>query len=131
MSEPIEVVTEFCAAFSQGREGLHRAIRQWFTPETVWINVGLATTTGIDEAIALAEQLEGSMDIASVRIEMLAIAATGNKVLTERIDAMVDAAGTVLSEDPVMGIFEVAGDRIIAWRDYFDSAGALARMEQG
>jgi limonene-1,2-epoxide hydrolase len=90
--------------------------------------VGLATTTGIDEAIALVEQLERTMAIDSVRIEMLAIAADGNKVLTERLDYMVDAAGNILTEDPVMGIFEVDGEHILAWRDYFDSASALARV---
>ena len=131
MSEPIDVVTHFCAAFSEGRSGLHQAIRRWFTPQTVWINVGLATTTGIDEAIALVEQLERTMGIDSVRIEMLAIAAAGNKVLTERLDYMVDAAGKVMNEDPVMGIFEVDGESILAWRDYFDSASALARIKQG
>ena len=34
-----------------------------------------------------------------------------------------------MTEDPVMGIFEVDGEHILAWRDYFDSAGALARMK--
>ena len=130
MADPIDVVREFCSVLSDGREGLHRAIRQWFTPETVWINVGLATTTGAEEAIGLMKQLEGSMGIDSLRIEILSIAATGNKVLTERRDIMIGASGEELSNDPVMGIFEVEGDHIVAWRDYFDSATALSRANE-
>ena len=45
---------------------------------------------------------------------------TGNKVLTERIDYLRDKNDKVLSTIRVMGIFEVEGDRIAAWRDYFD-----------
>ena len=64
------------------------------TPGTVWENVGLATTTGIDEAIALNAQLGQSIGIATIRVDTLTIAEAGNKVLTERIDHLVDAAVT-------------------------------------
>jgi limonene-1,2-epoxide hydrolase len=47
-------------------------------------------------------------------------------VLTERIDHMIDASGKVLLSAPVMGTFEIENGKIAAWRDYFDSRGALA-----
>jgi limonene-1,2-epoxide hydrolase len=52
--------------------------------------------------------------------ENLAVAETGNKVLTERIDRFVIAGKRV--ELPVMGTFEFVGGKISAWRDYFDMA---------
>lgn len=125
--DPTQSVIDFCNAASQGREGLRDAIRRWFTSRTVWVNVGLAETTGIEEAIALADQLEQTMGIASIRIEMLAIAAVGDKVLTERIDEMIAGDGSMMHRDPVMGIFEIEAGKIAAWRDYFDSASAVAR----
>jgi limonene-1,2-epoxide hydrolase len=53
---------------------------------------------------------------------MVTIAADGNKVLTERVDTMVGADGKDMMGIRLMGIFEVEGDKIAAWRDYFDTA---------
>ena len=72
MTTPLEIVSDFCNAFPE--EGGRPAIRRWFTPETVWTNVGISSTTGIDEAIGMVDELEKSVGIATVRIEMLAIA---------------------------------------------------------
>lgn len=127
--EPIETVRQFCAAASGSRESLRQALRDYFTVETEWINVGLAKTIGIEEAVGLCDQLEQSMGISAIDIEILAIAADGNKVLTERVDAMIDQAGEITHRDVLMGIFEISDGKIIAWRDYFDSAAALSRAE--
>jgi limonene-1,2-epoxide hydrolase len=59
--------------------------------------------------------------MAGMKIDVLALAETGNTVLTERIDYIFDAAGNGLMTVPVMGIFEIAGGKITAWRDYFDT----------
>jgi limonene-1,2-epoxide hydrolase len=130
MPTPVEIVTQFLARWDQPG-GLDQAIRDMFLPTTIWENVGLATTTGPDEAIALNHGFETQFGVASIRVETLAIAAVGNKVLTERIDNMLDAAGNVLLPAAVAGIFEIAEGKITAWRDYFDSAGAMALQAQG
>ncbi|MDG4877199.1 limonene-1,2-epoxide hydrolase family protein [Mesorhizobium sp. WSM4935] len=114
MPTPIETVRAFSAAFSENHA--EDAIRRWFTPNTVWINEGLSMTTGIEEAINRPR----SPDIAAVHFDMLAIAADGNRVLTERLDRFVRADGSEVAALKVMGIFEVEGDCIVAWRDYFD-----------
>lgn len=118
MPTPIENVTAFFAAYPEN--GGRVAIQQWFTPSTVWINEGVATTTGIDEAIAFIDALEQASGIATVRFEMLAIAADGNRVLTERLDRFERADGSEIGTTKVMGIVELDGDQIVAWRDYFD-----------
>ncbi|MGM7972753.1 limonene-1,2-epoxide hydrolase family protein [Yersinia enterocolitica] len=118
MPTPIENVTAFFAAFPEDQGKV--AIQQWFTPRTVWVNEGVAITTGIDEAFALTDELKRTVGIATVRIEMLAIAADGNKVLTERLDRFERADGSEIGAAKMMGILELDGDRIIAWRDYFD-----------
>lgn len=118
MPTPIENVTAFFAAYPEN--GGRVAIQQWFTPSTVWINEGVATTTGIDEAIAFIDALEQASGIATVRFEMLAIAADGNRVLTERLDRFERADGSEIGTTKVMGIVELDGDQIVTWRDYFD-----------
>jgi limonene-1,2-epoxide hydrolase len=71
------------------------------------------------------------MGLATIRVENRAVAAAGDKVLTERIDHMVDAAGRTFYSAAVMGIFEIADGKIAAWRDYFDTAGAAGAMQAG
>ena len=122
MSTPIETVTAFCAAFSKDHG--KSAIRQWFTPATVWVNEGISVTTGIDEAIEALEAVEKSVGIKDSYFDMLAIAADGNRVLTERLDRFERADGSEIGAAMVMGIFEVEGDRIVAWRDYYDVRNA-------
>ncbi|MHC2365173.1 limonene-1,2-epoxide hydrolase family protein [Rhizobium leguminosarum] len=78
-------------------------------------------TTGIDEAIGFIDGAETTMGIATVHIDMLAIAADGNRVLTERIDRFERADGSEIGRVTLMGIFELKGDKIVASRDYFDT----------
>ncbi|WP_299717615.1 limonene-1,2-epoxide hydrolase family protein [Tardiphaga sp.] len=118
MPAPVETVTAFSAAIAE--DNGKAAIRRWFTPKTVWVNEGVSTTTGIEEAIAFIERPGRSPDIAAVHFDMLAIAADGNRVLTERLDRFVRADGSEVAAVKVMGIFEIEGDCIVAWRDYFD-----------
>jgi limonene-1,2-epoxide hydrolase len=118
MSTPIEIVKSFCAAFPEDDGKV--AIRRYFTPQTVWIDEGISKTTGIDEAIAFLERPNRSKSVAAVRFDMLAIAADGNRVLTERLDRFVRADGSEIDAIRVMGIFEVEGNHIVAWRDYAD-----------
>ena len=131
MATPVETVSAFIAEFNQGKEGMYDALRKYFRPDTVWENVGLAVTTGIDEAIGLTRQFEAAANIDCIKIEILAIAADGKRVLTERIDRMLRPDGSEIWDPRVMGIFEVEGEHIVAWRDYFDSAGAQSLMSAG
>jgi limonene-1,2-epoxide hydrolase len=121
MPTPSETVTAFVALWEEP-DGFPRAVERYFTDATVWENHGLLTTTGKAEAIGFYEQFGKATGMAGMKIDVLALAATGDKVLTERIDYILDAAGKAVMTVPVMGIFEVADGRITAWRDYFDTA---------
>ena len=59
--------------------------------------------------------------------KLLSIAASGNTVLTERIDEF--GLGGVHVKLPLMGAFEVHDGLITAWRDYFDLAMYLRQRE--
>ena len=92
-----------------------------FAPEATWVpGIGWPTSSGSEEIRRAVERfLE---DITKCDIEIVNLAVTGNIVLTERVDRLVirgrtlDAAG--------MGAFEVAGDKVTAWRDYFYTGAA-------
>lgn len=59
--------------------------------------------------------------------KLLAIAESGDTVLTERIDEF--GVGGVHVKLPIMGAFEIRDGLIIAWRDYFDLAMYLRQRE--
>lgn len=117
---PTEIVADFIDLWEQP-DGFREAVRRYFTADTVWENHGLLTTTGPDEALGFYEQFSAATGMTGMKIDVLAIAATGGKVLTERIDWILDKDGAAVMKVPVMGIFEVADGRITAWRDYFDT----------
>ena len=118
----IDTVTAFLAECGKGGEPMRAAFRTYFTPATVWENVGMSTTTGPEEAIQLMDGMGAAMGVAAFRAEMKAIAAAGNHVLTERVDYLIGPDGKDAHALRLMGIFEVADGRITGWRDYFDTA---------
>jgi limonene-1,2-epoxide hydrolase len=125
MSSAIDTVNAFLAECARSKEAMHAAFRSYFNPTTIWENVGMMSTTGAEEALALMGNFEAQLGLATMKVDMVAIAAQGNKVLTERVDHMVKPDGGVAMSVRVCGIFEVEGGKITAWRDYFDTAGMM------
>jgi limonene-1,2-epoxide hydrolase len=121
MTSPVATVEAFLARLGEPG-GFVTAVRDWFTPATVYENIGMTKTTGIEEAAAFAEQFVTGSGSVAIRVENLAVATVGNTVLTERVDHLVDAAGKTTMSIPLMGIFVVEDGKIAQWRDYFDTA---------
>jgi len=122
MATPTQTVIAFLDAW-EGQGGIAQAFRDYFTPDTMWENIGMSNTTGPDEAMAVLAGFGESADKVSMRVDNLAVAQIGGKVLTERVDHILDADGKPAMSIPVMGIFETQDGKITAWRDYFDTAG--------
>jgi limonene-1,2-epoxide hydrolase len=113
MADPIDVVRDFCDSWAKGDID---ALIECFTDDAVYHNIPVDPVTGKD---AIRQTITGfTAGVDSVEFRVLNIAATGNVVLTERIDAFITP--TVTIELPVMGTFEVVDGKIAAWRDYFD-----------
>ncbi|MET0897232.1 MAG: limonene-1,2-epoxide hydrolase family protein [Mycobacterium sp.] len=91
-------------------------IVSYFHPDGVWDNVALGVHRGHDEIRDAVEGYVRRMD--SAELELLNIAVDGNIVLTERVDHFVYDGNKIAAR--CMGAFEVTGDKITAWRDYFD-----------
>ncbi|MHB8465575.1 MAG: limonene-1,2-epoxide hydrolase family protein [Acidimicrobiales bacterium] len=60
------------------------------------------------------------------QFEIIRQAASGNVVMNERVDRLEVLGKPV--EVPVAGVFEVEGDKITLWRDYFDLAGFNSQL---
>lgn len=122
MSTPVDIVKTFLAMW-ETPGGIEKSLHDYFTPETVYENVGLSTTTGIDQAKAVFAGFSASLGMATMWVENLHVSVAGDTVLTERIDHVRDQSGKTLMSIRVMGAFDVKQGKIVAWRDYFDTAG--------
>lgn len=121
MTTPIEIVREFCAAWTD--LDVDR-ICSYFTDDATYHNIPIAPVTGRD---AIRATIEGfTKDAERVEFRVGAIAADGDVVMTERVDVFFLPGVTV--ELPVMGTFELRGGKIAAWRDYFDLAQFTSQL---
>ena len=91
-------------------------IVSYFAADAVWDNVPLGAVSGQEE---IRKAVRGYVDRTTHGdIEILNLAIAGNVVLTERVDHFVYDGKPIHAR--VMGAFEVNGDKITAWRDYFE-----------
>jgi limonene-1,2-epoxide hydrolase len=120
-SDPLDVVTRFCAAWSTGDLD---ALMAFFTDDAVYHNIPVDPVTGTD---AIRATIEGfTAGVESIEFQVGNIAAHGDVVLTERVDVFTLPGRTISL--PVMGTFEVRDGRIAAWRDYFDMNQFMSQL---
>ena len=126
METPIELVSRFCAAWSENRDTGELAA--FFTDDAVYHNIPLMPITG---RAAIADTIAsfirpGAPGIESIEFRVINIAADGPIVMTERVDIfrLPDKSFQL----GVMGTFEVSDGKITAWRDYFDMNQFTTRM---
>jgi len=117
-----KVVRDFCQAVTRRSS---TELVGFFTPDAVYHNVPVEPVRGREMIQATLAQF---VDISTAaEFEILALAACGGTVLTERIDRFTINGKPIAI--PVMGAFEVTPDgKISAWRDYFDMQQFMSQM---
>lgn len=123
-STPTQVVEAFCDAIADG--DLEKVIA-FFTDDAVYHNIPLEPVVGPDAIRTTLESFTGAVE--SLEFRVLAIAATGTTVLTERVDVFNFADHKI--ELPVMGAFDISDEKISGWRDYFDLNQFMSQLPQG
>lgn len=116
-TDPAAVFREFFGRWSTSKAAAKAAFDDFFTPATVWENVGLVTTVGIEEAKALVDAEPPGFD--TMIVDFKFIVSQGPYVFTERVDDFYSAAGELLMSARVAGVAEIRDERIIAMREYF------------
>lgn len=110
----LALVRAFCAAWD--RLDLDAALAM-LADDIHYHNIPMPALDGI---AAVEAYLRRAAAFDSAAWEIVAIAANGSTVLTERVDRFLMNGQPIAL--PVMGAFEVRGGKIAAWRDYFDLA---------
>ena len=122
MSAPLSEVLAFFEEWKPTLGDMLASMEKRFTDETVWENVGMSKTTGFAEAKAFMDNFAEMLPIESGEVIVHHAFASGNVVLTERTDNFYDKDGKQIVSIKLMGVFEMDGPKIMAWRDYFDAA---------
>jgi limonene-1,2-epoxide hydrolase len=90
-------------------------ILRYFSDQAVLIDP-TGTYLGLSQVRWWVQEHVKRMDRAE--LEVLKVAVNDSLVMVERIDRFIYDGKNVSAR--CMGAFEVLGDKIIAWRDYFD-----------
>jgi limonene-1,2-epoxide hydrolase len=93
-------------------------------PDIHYHNIPMEPIEGWDN---VAQYLRGAWIFSECEWSLLNIAAAGDTVLTERVDAFVINGHKVAL--PLMGVFVVVDGRISQWRDYFDLADYQRQLQ--
>lgn len=118
-NDPKTVVTQFCEAWERGSVD---EVLGFLAPDIEYQNVPAPVMRGREEAAQfLAPILRNATKVEFI---LLGIAASGEQVLTERLDRLHFPTGVV--DIPLMGIFVVKDGKITEWRDYADNASVGA-----
>ena len=108
-----QIVQDFCDAWTRGDV---EAIADAFADDAVYHNIPMEPVVGKDAIAATIGRFLGN---GSIEFETHIQVADGEIVMNERTDTVKMGDG-----DPrvvrVMGVFELAHGKIVAWRDYFD-----------
>jgi limonene-1,2-epoxide hydrolase len=123
-NDPIDVVRRFCAAWADGDLD---ALLDYFTDDAVYHNIPIDPVTGREAIRTMVTGFTAGVDKVEFRVDH--IAATGNVVLTERVDFFHTGERTIAL--PVMGTFEVVDGKIAKWRDYFDLNQFMSQLSAG
>ena len=118
MPTALETVHDFIAAFIAAWPSADAtALGSFFSEDALYQNGPLESVRGraaIESTFAQFMEVGGEVDV-----EMIHMMAEGSIVMTERIDHLTRADGMTASL-PMMGVIEVRGGLVAAWRDYFD-----------
>jgi limonene-1,2-epoxide hydrolase len=113
-AENEKIVSDFCRAWS--RMDLDEIVG-FMSDDAVYHNIPMAPAKG---KAAIRAVVSGFLKMAdAIEFKVLNAATAGNLVMNERVDSFVYKGGKK-GAVPVVGVFEVSGGKIAAWRDYFD-----------
>ncbi|MCP2168612.1 limonene-1,2-epoxide hydrolase family protein [Goodfellowiella coeruleoviolacea] len=120
------VVRDFLTSMGPTPADVTAAVHRFLTDDCVWENPGAPVCRGRQQILALMPD-----DFAQLEVRFRHLATSGDTVLVERVENMLRVDGTPIARNlRVMAAFELRGDRIRAWRDYYDSNNLISEPRE-
>jgi limonene-1,2-epoxide hydrolase len=124
MQDNERIVREFIAAWPRMDA---KELASWFTEDGVYHNIPMEPVAGRAAIEQLIAGFTGMMS--GTQWDIVSIGCDGDRVYAERIDHW--HMGERSFGLPCVGVFEMRGGKIAAWRDYFDMAAFQRGMGGG
>jgi limonene-1,2-epoxide hydrolase len=125
--DPIQIVKEFLAGFGQSNEADLENIRAHLT-EDAFFDTGTKKLYSRQEAIDHLAKSGAVYGIVTFRCRNRHFGVDGNRVFNERWDDLIDDKGEVVVITELATVFELEGDKIKSWRDYYNPEGLRAAL---
>ncbi len=120
LSKNAQIVQDFCDAWGTLDA---RRLAAYLTDDIFYHNIPVEPIVGLGNVAGMWEMF--FQTIKTVKFDMLHIVASGDVVMTERVDCFVMKNGRTV-DLPVMGTFELRDGKIAKWRDYYDGPTSAA-----
>ena len=117
-TSPESVVTAFIDGMGGSYEQVVENMRRHLRDDVEW-HTGTVLRHGIEDSIAHMTQAR-DQGIPYWTADILFQASKGNIVFQERVDHVFRDDGSRLGDTYVCTIFELDGDQIAKWRDYYN-----------
>lgn len=122
------IARAFFSRWAASFDEMCRSFDDTLAPECRWDQRPLALTVGTRDAIRFLEKSRKLMGLATIDVDVLKIAATGDSVLCERVDHLHRKNGNIIASAPVVGVLQFQTGRIVHWREYYDAIDLLRQV---
>lgn len=123
-----QLVRDFIAGLGESTEADIAQYRRYLAAYVVW-DTGTRVLEGIEACVAHLEGAATAYGVATWSADILHQTSSEGVVLNERVDHVFRPDGSFLADLRVMGVFEVAGGAIRAWRDYYDPSTLMNALK--
>jgi limonene-1,2-epoxide hydrolase len=120
-------VTQFFACWGESYDSFSCAFEELLADDCVWDQRPIPRLTGPAGAIRFLRVARAALGLVTVDVEILHVASAGDVVHVDRIDRLRRADGSLIAAAPVAGVMQFRDDRVVYWREYFDSAEFVAQ----
>jgi limonene-1,2-epoxide hydrolase len=119
-------IVAFFAQWGSSFDAFCGSFQELLTEDCIWDQRPIPRLTGPRQAVRFLRVCRNTLGLATIDVEIHRIATQGNVVHVERVDRLLRADGSLIASAPVAGVLQFSGDRVVHWREYYDSAEFLA-----
>jgi limonene-1,2-epoxide hydrolase len=126
IAEREQRVIEFFTSWGESFEALCDSFAL-LAEDCVWDQRPIPRLIGPRQAVRFLKLARATLGLVTIDVEILHVASAGEIVHVQRVDRLRRADGSLIVAAPVAGVLEFRGERVVAWREYFDAAEFLIR----